>query len=377
MNKFKNMSPRSKKTLIAFLFVTAFLFGTIASYAVLKSSNIFDAKDFLFKPRIPTPASSQAGEDSVNILLLGYGGAGHDGGNLSDSIIVVSLIPNERKASLISIPRDLWVKVPIRSDISQNFKINHAYAIGLDDRTYPLKQPEYKGQFGGGNMAKEVVGEVIGMPIDYFLSVDFQGLKDIVDTLDGVTVNVPVTFDDNFYPIKGSENDTCGKNADEITKLHEQYSDTELHHQFECRYERIQFEKGQNRMNGEEALKFVRSRASAQHGGDFARSQRQQALILGIKQKLLSIYTFGKFDELYNQYVKMINTDLDLAAAKDLIQFLGEPDSYQIKFIGLSDQNQLLSTKSGDGQFILVPKDGEGVYSGIHNFVRQEIAQFD
>lgn len=365
-----------KKIFIGLFFIASFLIGTVAGYAILKSRNIFN-EDINFSPKIstPTPTLSPDISESVNILLLGYGGAGHDGGNLSDSIIIVNLDKEDQKATLISVPRDLWVEIPIRSDISQNFKINHAYAIGSDDRNYPLKEPQYKGEGGGGTMAKEVVGEVVGMKIDYFVAVDFEGLKDIVDTLDGVIVDVPVSFDDNFYPIKGAENDTCGKSAAEIADLHAKYSDTALHHQFECRYESIHFDKGPAKMDGETALKFVRSRASAQHGGDFARSQRQQALLIGIKNKLLSIYTFEKLDELFNQFAKMVKTDLNLVTAKELIQFLGNPEDYDVKSITLSEQNVLVASKSADGQFILVPKEGEGIFSGIHSFVRQEISK--
>ena len=186
--------------------------------------------------------TSQNNTFSYNILLLGYGGAGHDGGSLSDVIMVANINTQEKTLALISVPRDLWVEIPIRSDISESYKINAAFAIGGDDVKYPLKEPKYKGETGGGEMAKIVVGKVVGMPIHYFLAVDFGNFERIIDVLNGVDVSVEVTFDDYFYPIKGAENLTCGKSAAEIAKLHELYSDTELHHQFECRYEHIHFD---------------------------------------------------------------------------------------------------------------------------------------
>ncbi len=72
--------------------------------------------------------------------------AGHDGGTLTDSIIVFNINPKKRQVVIITVPRDTWVKIPIRSDISKNFKINHAYAIGLSDTAYPLKEPQYRGE---------------------------------------------------------------------------------------------------------------------------------------------------------------------------------------------------------------------------------------
>lgn len=360
------------KALLGLAFIVTFLASFVSFFLFLTYKNVLVDK---LKPS-STEKSIQTEniEGGKNILLLGYGGAGHEGGTLSDSIIVVNISSKEKDVNLISIPRDLWVEIPIRSDISQNFKINHAYAIGLDDNLYPLKEPQYKGEAGGATLAKEVVGEVIGMQIDYFMAVDFEGLINIVDTLGEVEVDVPVTFDDYFYPIKGRENDTCGKSVAEIARLHDEYSDTDLHHQFECRYEHIHYESGRTQMNGEEALKFTRSRASAQHGGDFARSERQQALLLGIKDKLLSKYSLGKIDELFGEFSKMVRTDLDLPTIKNLAEILGAPEDYTIKFVRVSDENVLASTKSLDGQFILIPKQGEGIWSPVHTFVREQIA---
>ena len=340
----------------------------------MRTSDIF-VKQTSIPEESPKTFAEPSTSDSITILLLGYGGAGHDGGSLSDVIMVAHINPKEKKVSLISIPRDLWVEIPIRSDISQSFKINHAYAIGLNDRNYPLKEPKYKGEGGGGVMTKEVIGEITGLRIDYFIAMDFDGFKKIIDALGGVQVGVPVTFDDNYYPIKGRENDTCGKSADEIAELHQKYSDTELHHQFDCRYEHIHFDKGSAEMTGEEALKFVRSRASAQHGGDFARSERQQALLLGLKDKFISLNALKNLDKLFNQFVGMVRTDLNLETTKKVIEMNGKPEDYKVSFINLTDQNVLVATKSFDGQFILIPKEGEGVYNGLQNFIGSELTK--
>ena len=360
-----------KRFLLVLLFALSFSTGLFASYFYLNFSKVFikTPKDVLLEDN----ASSNLPDGTYNILLLGYGGAGHDGGNLSDVIIVVNINPERKKLTLISIPRDLWVEIPVRSDIKEKYKINAAYAIGSDDKKYPLKEPQYKGETGAGVMAKKVVTESIGLPIHYFLAVDFESFKKIVDTLGEIEVDVPVTFDDYFYPIKGRENDTCGKSAAEIARLHGLYSDTELHHQFECRYEHIHFDSGKVKMDGETSLKFVRSRASAQHGGDFARSQRQQAVLVAMKSKLISIYAARKIDELFNEFGNLVRTDLDTSAVKDLSKILGKPEDYKISFIGLNEDNVLLASKSLDGQFILIPKEGEGVLTGVHKFIFDEL----
>lgn len=371
----KKIQPRTEKILLGVLFVAVFLIAGAASYSYLNYKNTGgETKEESKAETVSSPLPALELHDQINILLLGYGGAGHDGGNLTDSLIIFSLNPKRKQAVLITVPRDTWVEIPIRSDISKNFKINHAYAIGLDDARYPLKEPQYKGEDGAALLTKNAIEDVIGMSIQYYLAVDFDGFKNIIDILDGVDVNVPVTFDDYFYPIKGAENDTCNKSAAEIAELHQDFSDTELHHQFECRYEHIHYDAGENKMDGESALKFVRSRASAQHGGDFARSQRQQALLTALKNKLLSMNAVKKIDELFSEFTKIVRTDLDLKTAKEVVALLGNPEDYQISNVRLSEDNVFIATKSLDGQFILIPKEGEGIWSGIHNFVREKIA---
>ena len=100
----------------------------------------------------PTPIVDTP--DTFNILLLGYGGAGHSGGGLTDSITLANVDTKEKTATLVSIPRDLWIALPVDYDNKQNYKINAAYAIGGDDNKYPNKKPVYQGEDGGGELAK-------------------------------------------------------------------------------------------------------------------------------------------------------------------------------------------------------------------------------
>lgn len=365
--------PVLKKLLVVFFGLVVFTGAAYLTYILLNVSEINVGS---WWSRFPTPTPQVTSGDvplGKNILLLGYGGAGHDGGGLSDSIMVVNLDKDGKKANLITIPRDAWVQVPIRSDIKEFHKINAAYAIGMDDTKYGLKEPQYRGEAGGGNMAKVVVGELTGMPIQYFIAVDFEGLKNIVDTLGGVEVNVPVSFNDYFYPVKGLENETCGFSAEKIAELHEKYSGFELEKQFECRYEHLQFSEGLTKMDGETALKFVRSRHSSEHGGDFARSQRQKALLIALKDKLLSLYSIKSVDEIVSQFGDMVRTDVDANVAGSLINLYGSPEDYELNFISLTDENVFNNSRSADGQFILVPKAGEGIYTEIHNFIKEEM----
>ena len=360
------------KILFSLIFIAVFLISFVSTFIFLNYK----------RSVVEKPEKQSTNEDiqikkiegEINILLLGYGGAGHEGGTLSDSILILNLNTEKKHAALIAIPRDTWIELPIRSDLKENHKINAAYAIGGDHAKYPLKEPIFQGESGGGEMAKYAASQVVGMPIDYFVSVSFDGFSEAINILGGIEVDVPVTFDDYFYPVKGLENESCDKSAAEIAELSSTQSGFELEKQFECRYEHLHFDKGKTQMNGEFALKFVRSRHSSEHGGDFARGQRQQAVLFGIKDKLLELGAADDALSFFNKFADVIQTDIDEEALLSLIASLGNSSDYSIKEINLTEENVFSVTKSLDGQFILIPKLGEGIWSGVHSFVREQIS---
>ena len=360
------------KVLFSLIFIAIFLISFVSTFVILnyKSSIVEKPQKLSTKEDIQIKKI----EGEINILLLGYGGAGHEGGTLSDSILILNLNTEKKHAALIAIPRDTWIELPIRSDLRQYHKINAAYAIGNDHAKYPLKEPLYQGEGGGGEMAKYAASQVVGMPIDYFVSVSFDGFSDAIDILGGIEVDVPVTFDDYFYPVKGLENESCGKSAGEIAELSSTQSGFELEKQFECRYEHLHFDKGKTVMDGESALKFVRSRHSSEHGGDFARGQRQQAVLFGIKDKLLELGAADDAVSFFNKFSDVIKTDIDEEALLSLIASLGNTSDYSVKEVNLTEENVFSATKSLDGQFILIPKLGEGIWSGVQSYVREEIS---
>jgi anionic cell wall polymer biosynthesis LytR-Cps2A-Psr (LCP) family protein len=176
--------------------------------------------------------------------------------------------------------------------------------------------------------------------------VDFSLFKDFIDTIGGVHVNVENSFIDEKYPILGKENDLC--NGDKLYK---------------CRYETLQFTRGQQYMDGETALKFVRSRNSVgDEGTDLAREKRQQVLISAIKNKILStdfLFNFKSMKSLYNVVTTHVETNMDsvflqslfkeLISSRNNINFLTIPE----EFLKIS-QNE----KKYDRQYVFVPKSG-------------------
>lgn len=339
--------------ILGVVLIVVFIIGFTSTYFTLKISNIF------VKTPTPTPQATTSTQTPINFapapeitkekgvyntVLLGYGGAGHDGSLLTDSIIVVHINTNNKTAALISIPRDLWV--------TGNHKINAEASInGFQNE--------------GG-----VIKNVTGLPTDYFVSVDFGGFVKLIDNLGGISVNVPKTFDDPLYPITGLENETCGKSADEIAQLKTKYSDYQLEIQFTCRYEHLHFDKGSTNLDGATALKFVRSR----HGdSDFGRSERQFAVLKGILAKLISLHSFDKTNSTIDTLSKIVRTNLNVAGIRSLLEVIGNTRDYKITDIHLNLDNVLNESKSAQGAYILVPKAGVFDFSQIKGFINANI----
>ncbi|HLL60552.1 MAG TPA: LCP family protein, partial [Candidatus Nitrosocosmicus sp.] len=127
---------------------------------------------------------------------------------------------------------------------------------------------------------------------------------------------------------------------------------------FPCRYEHLHFDKGKMHMDGETALKFVRSRHSLQDGTDFARGRRQQRLLLAVKEKVLSIAFLPKIIPLMESLQDDIQMDLSVTDIKNLLAESNNSKNYKIINLVLSDENYLQSSYSENGQSILIEKSG-------------------
>ena len=283
---------------------------------------------------IPEDLKSTNGR--VNFLLLGAGGLDHQGADLTDTIIFFSASLDGQDALMLSLPRDIWIT-------SMRAKLNTAYHYGEEK------------QVGGGLiLAKAAVNEILDQPIHYSFLVDFSGFVKAIDLLGGVEIDVERSFDDYKYPIPGKENDLCDGDPE-----------------YQCRYEHLHFEAGPQLMSGEKALKYVRSRyAEGEEGTDFARSERQQRLILALKDKLFSTETFlnpSKISELVKIFGDHIDTDLAeddyLPLFKLVLRF--EQKNLRAEVLdggGESREGYLLHpTPSAkyDQQWVLVPRTGD------------------
>jgi len=259
-------------------------------------------------------------DDRVNILLLGMGGVGHEGPYLTDTIILASIKPSTGDVAMISLPRDFYAQIPGNGWT----KINEANSIG-----------EVGGYEGGGSaFTAQVIKGVFDVPIHYWLRVDFNAFKSTVDALGGVRVCIDTAFVDEFYPT------------------------------VDFLYQTVEFEAGCQFMDGETALKFVRSRHGTNgEGSDFARAARQQKVILAVKDKIFSLGTLTNPQKIYNLIKTLgdhVQTNIELTQVPHFLDLADTLNSEKIIRIVLdnSPYGLLRNSFTEAGQFILVPRAG-------------------
>lgn len=276
----------------------------------------------LMKGIVGNPAQTLLSSDGrTNLVLLGIGGDGHTGSDLTDSIIFVSLNLNTHQALLVPIPRDIWID-------SLKAKVNTAYHYGQERR-----------EGGGRDLVKSAVAELTGVSVHYAVVLDFIGFEKAIDAVGGIDVTVERAFDDYKYPIPGQE--TAEPESE--------------------RYEHLRFEAGRIHMDGQTALKFARSRhAEGEEGTDFARSARQAKIILAFREKALSTKTLLSSDTLKN-LVESISSSVDTDIVEQeyggfLKLFLALDQSRDLATLSLEDH--LVNPKNTapyGGQWVLVP----------------------
>ena len=324
---------------------------------------------------VPTlnPYADRFNEGSpYSIVLMGYGGGTHQGGLLTDSMLLAYIDPIKETVTLISLPRDLWVGLEERAGEITHSKINAAYAIGSDDAKYRQKPVQFTGPAGGGEMAKAAVTQATGLPVTKFVALNFAGFQKTIDILGGVEVNVTTAFDDPLYPIEGKETDPCGK-SDEELKAYATMSATLQEEGFPCRYELLHFDKGKQLMTGETALKYVRSRHSAQDGTDFGRANRQRNLLLAVKDKVFRLDFFPKIIPFVQSLGGNARTDITLTDMQNMLAFKEALGKYKITSVALSEDNVLTIGRSADGQSIVMPREGIDQWGAVHAWVQQQL----
>lgn len=246
--------------------------------------------------------------DNLSILFIGVDdsekrgqGAEH---SRSDALILATLNNKEKSVKLVSIPRDSYVYIPY---VGYKDKITHAHA------------------FGGTLATVETVEELFGIPIDYYVRLNFDAFIDVVDALGGIDIEVDIPY--------------AFKEIDENDK------------------KSIQLEPGFHHLSGREALALARTR---KHDTDVMRGKRQQDILKAIAEKAASVSSITKYDDVIEAVGNNMKTDMTFSTLKGFISYISEGipqiDSIILEgtdgrnestgaYIYLLDEQSLLETK--------------------------------
>jgi len=274
------------------------------------------------------PASLDQTDGRTNILLTGYSAddAGHQGAQLTDSIMILSIDKATHSAVVISVPRDLWVDIPGHG----YQKINAAY------------------EDGGISSLEEVINQDLGINVNYYALINYAAVRDAVNAAGGVTVNIQSSDPRGVYdPNTG-----------------------------------IDLPNGPVKLNGQQALALARSRGDGRGsygfaGGDFDRIKYQQALLLSLKARADSgsvITNPFKVVNLANSVGNNVQTDLKLNQVETVYSITKKITNGNVKTVSLNKingQTLLTGYTASGGQSALIPTDGKNDYTGIQAAIQQ------
>ena len=296
-----------------------------------------------FNDRVSTaPAPSSAlffplrGSEPVNVLMIGYGGGMHDGAYLADSINILSIDPATETTTTIPIPRDLWIEG--MEQLPNNAKVNEAFAIGQQEG----------GLEHGATLMSEVLSQATGLQIEHWMAIDFDGFREMVDAVGGVTITNPTAFSYTGNPqLHGSGVWNDGS-----------------------------FAAGEITLDGAQALAYARARytSDVSESSDFARSIRQARILSALKTKLGDggVASLGPGLRLMDALEDRLTTSL---SAIDLFLVSGHLSSD--RRIELVEDEALVATTNTDGQYILIPFGwtGPGDYASLHDYLNRRLAE--
>lgn len=261
------MNKRTKKTI---LWTVSIIIAGILGYGTYYVSSIYSGLEGLQKKGESSPFKELAqvdakapeppkweGTEPVNILLMGVDARGFEEGEIprSDSILVASIDPVQKKMNLFSILRDTYTDIPGHSKNRINTAITH-----------------------GPNTAMKAVGDLLGIPIQYYVYTDFQGFMKLVDAVGGIEFYVEK---DMKYSSKADKNE----------------------------YD-IDLKQGMQHLDGNKALQYARFRYDKM--GDFTRTERQRELIKAVAKKMQSTTSIMKLPDILNSVSPYIDTNMNV-----------------------------------------------------------------
>lgn len=330
------------KTVLLILLALITILGALVLYrAADLSKKIFSGQTTTFFSKVweairgSTGHLSLLGENKgqINILLLGVGGAGHEGPYLTDTMILAQIRPKDSEVAFISIPRDLLAELPNHLG---SRKINAVFAEGLA-RSQDWNE--------AGRWSKMAVERLSGQTIPYFAVIDFKGFQKAIDEIGGLEINIEHSFTDNEFP-----NERLGYLPP------------------------ISFNQGQEHMDGARALEFARSRhGNNNEGSDFARGLRQQKVMKAFKDKVLQmnlITGLGRLNSLLGIFADNFHTNLSPGEILRLYDIAKEQNIQTFLSLNFGLETELVCPTSSETLGYILTLCENKTASDVYNFFK-------
>ncbi len=279
----------------------------------------------------PSPLQNQDGRVNILVAANSADDPGHNGANLTDSIMVLSLNTKNNTALILSVPRDLWVDIP---------GVGHAK---IND-TYPN---------GGMDALQRVVQDNLGLTIDYQALVNYGAFRDLVNAVGGITITIDSDDPRGIYdPSLDYTTRTCCALA--------------------------KYPNGSVTLNGKQALNLARARGDAygSYGyaqSDFTRTLYQRKMLLAAKDKAVQSSVIAnpfKVSNLVDAVGNNIKTNLQVDEIETLYTYMkkiddNKIDSYNINTLMGGNTTMLANYTAPDGESALIPADGVDNFTNI------------
>lgn len=337
-----------KRVLIGISLIILLGAGYLGVRAIIANNKSFRGSIFGF---VQKAKLKQDTNGRSNILIFGTSedsdGGNHPGGNLTDSMMVLSINQSKKDAYMVSIPRDLWVKLDSPCSVGYEEKLNVVYMCASDDGK--------KEQQGADGLRKKI-GEVLGLDIQYYAHLNYKVVSDAVNAVGGVQVKIETDdprgiYDPNF-------DWTCN---------------------YRCKM--VNYKNGEVvTLDGPHALALARAR-NAQggyglSGGNFDRERNQQKILRALQEKALSagtITNIGKVTSLIDALGNNLRTNVDTSEVRTLLDIAQEIKGDKLQSIPLDKEGSAVVT-TGDyqGRSIVRPVAGIFDYSDIQALIAKK-----
>jgi polyisoprenyl-teichoic acid--peptidoglycan teichoic acid transferase len=273
-------------------------------------------------------------DQPITLLILARGGAGNDNPNFTDTIMLMSLHPGSRHAVVISLPRAALVTIPALSTGDVSGKLYSAYALGVHQDNPSLRH-DWQSPTGAGDLAAATVAGLAGTKVDYWMVIDVEGFRSIIDAMGGVRVKVPAELDDPNFPV------------DDTTRV-----------------THVKIPAGDQLLSGERALEYARSRLSSSESD---RSRRQQLILTATLAGLPRLASSPRLIPLIGALQGHLLTNIGFSDARRLGTLVGSLSGTNIRHVVIDESNFMYVEPVPGGDEILLPRGGD--YTALREYL--------